>query len=782
MPDVEGALAKCQTDLVIALEKIQAPELDLEKSQDKCTGLSQFLEKAQEKIVHLESLVKLEKEHRKDTYHELRNEQWAHQHAVKRKQVLSDRISELETAQYEKIKQMKELEKQNSLGSKGKIYNLNRKVRRAAETKNNAVQKAKAQVTKEKTTFYLLKKGVYSNETRNLVRILVQANVSNKHIMGVIEAVLAAAGITAVGRIHPRTVSHIIKEGYIAACIQLGYEMQAAEAMTFSADGTGHKNLNYNSRHANYKVKNTNGTETQVTGFLGIQRSLDGSRDWDDQLQNIFNIFNDSPLAKETNSFARLIETYTKLVGMHSDHCSNEKKDFELMKKKKINATHQLLGENCIAEESTDDLLPHFIDANTKMIEKAGGETAWNNLDETQQTEHKAEMLADLTVDLGKDSFAKLSDKEKSLFKLFVWDLNTVLGGYIVLSKFWDENHLVPPVLLPNKINAAIIQDKDKSTGDNVSDAARRAVKNSQCGAIKASKIAGDILNNKNDKTGHHDQFCIWWKEKLETNFTFPDTLNTRFQSHCEAAAVHMEENLVKALNDVPTRTELAVLALYTQAVSHPYMKAIREDPTTNALDLGPLNKKIEFFISRLIEDPTFLIGENVTHEVGTFNGTSWRSKEVIKTINTLAPEFPHLKPALVAFCGGAHEYWKRFTSEYSPGGLIDEATQEEKDLAWMPSTNNFRLTLLQYNARTMFAHNNTAAFMDEMFKLARETDTSEKDRKREIIKHTEEIIAGKMAAKKKSANLLAETKLQFDQKKIQDMKGAEFKVTKRSE
>ena len=39
--------------------------------------------------------------------------------------------------------------------------------------------------------------------------------------------------------------------------------------------------------------------------------------------------------------------------------------------------------------------------------------------------------------------------------------------------------------------------------------------------AIKASKIAGDILNNKNDKSGHHDQFCSWWSEGDGTNFPF---------------------------------------------------------------------------------------------------------------------------------------------------------------------------------------------------------------------------------------------------------------------
>ena len=53
----------------------------------------------------------------------------------------------------------------------------------------------------------------------------------------------------------------------------------------------------------------------------------------------------------------------------------------------------------------------------------------------------------------------------------------------------------------------------------------------------------------------------------------------------------------VIALNDIPTRTELAVLALYAQAVSHPYMKAIRENPDTNALDLGPLNKRLNHLL-----------------------------------------------------------------------------------------------------------------------------------------------------------------------------------------
>ena len=98
-----------------------------------------------------------------------------------------------------------------------------------------------------------------------------------------------------------------------------------------SADGTGHKKINYNSHHANYKISDSHGKKTQVTRFLGIERSLDGSseqamQDWDNQLQNIVDIANKSPFAKKNDVFARLIETYAKLVRMHSDHCAKEKK------------------------------------------------------------------------------------------------------------------------------------------------------------------------------------------------------------------------------------------------------------------------------------------------------------------------------------------------------------------------------------------------------------------------------------------------------------------------
>jgi chromosome segregation ATPase len=212
----------------------------LKPSLEQCSKFSELLDNAHKYIEELESELKAEKAHSKDIYHELRNECRAQQCASKQKDVLKDRISGLVESKQKIMEEVKELQKHSAqhvdvleadneclqrelssslecytkelactreklklsrtalTGSKSEVYNLKQKCARAAAVKKSAVKKARSQVLKEKTTFYLLKKGVYSKETRNLVHILVQANVSAKNIMAVIKAVLAAAGITAV--------------------------------------------------------------------------------------------------------------------------------------------------------------------------------------------------------------------------------------------------------------------------------------------------------------------------------------------------------------------------------------------------------------------------------------------------------------------------------------------------------------------------------------------------------------------------------------------------------
>src|SRR5579859_293401 len=365
--------------------------------------------------------------------------------------------------------------------------------------------------------------------------------------------------------------------------------------MTFGADGTMHRNINYNVRHANLKVESYSTDEGAATNhktrLLGVHSALDGSseqsiKSWKKLLGDITEIYNQSPLAKRTGCLLQVMEIFIKLAGMITDHCSKEKKDAHFLEKEKMSATYQSLGENEILNKMNQELLPHFLESRKKMIKATGGNSKWNALSEVEKAERQSEAMEQLVIELGKESYELLSDDEKRILKLFIWagcgchkDLNTVRGGNISMMAWWKENNITPPVLLANRDNAAVLKDHSSNT-DIAGPAVERALEMTTRGGAKTAKLAGDIFNNKNDKKGHHDTFRWWWMENVKENFTFPDTSNNHFQTHCEAAACllchlphyikfleyirerkqnmrfsHMEQNLWNALHCVSTKT-----------------------------------------------------------------------------------------------------------------------------------------------------------------------------------------------------------------------------------
>ena len=160
------------------------------------------------------------------------------------------------------------------------ISKLRKGFRWATQVKERAVETAKTKVIQQKSVHHLSHKGVFTQKTRNLVRFLSKSGCSANHINEIITAVLNTAGITVVGSISRPSVAQIIREGYFAAQIQLGHEMKMAETMTFSANGTGHRSINYNLQHAHMLVEDyeSSGSEKMcATRFLGIKPSRDGS-------------------------------------------------------------------------------------------------------------------------------------------------------------------------------------------------------------------------------------------------------------------------------------------------------------------------------------------------------------------------------------------------------------------------------------------------------------------------------------------------------------------------
>ncbi|KAF8224109.1 hypothetical protein L208DRAFT_1313187, partial [Tricholoma matsutake] len=148
-----------------------------------------------------------------------------------------------------------------------------------------AVANAQQKQQKLSAVHHLLHEGVYTETTQNLVPAgypcycLVKAGCSRHCVNDVIHAVLKSAGITAIWTISRTSVSCIIAEGYIAAQIQLGYELGNTDSMTFSADGTAHRSINYNFWHVNLTAEDyssDSNKKEKVTHFLGIQPSLDG--------------------------------------------------------------------------------------------------------------------------------------------------------------------------------------------------------------------------------------------------------------------------------------------------------------------------------------------------------------------------------------------------------------------------------------------------------------------------------------------------------------------------
>lgn len=157
---------------------------------------------------------------------------------------------------------------------------------------------------------------------------------------------------------------------------------------------------------------------------------------------------------------------------------------------------------------------------------------------------------------------------------------------------------------------------------------------------------------------------------------------------------------------------------------------------------------------------------------MATFDHEEWENANVIAVIFCLiqtSTHRVHIIHFFVAFLQGALETWVRFTSEFKETGLIATASQAERDLAFMPCTNDANegtlgmwrkfthkkngLTEFHFTEQSMFHRNDTQAFMDQHFSTedyqfliwqAREIDASGQEKKQcEIHRnHLKELAA----------------------------------------
>src|SRR6266487_2050436 len=111
---------------------------------------------------------------------------------------------------------------------------LKKRCDRAARVHANALKRATDHVKKKSAVHKLLHKGIFTEKTHDLIRLLVRAGCSRAYVGEVIHAVFKTAGISVQGKVSRHTVSRVVLEGYFAANMQLGYEMAEAKSECLS--------------------------------------------------------------------------------------------------------------------------------------------------------------------------------------------------------------------------------------------------------------------------------------------------------------------------------------------------------------------------------------------------------------------------------------------------------------------------------------------------------------------------------------------------------------------
>ncbi|KAJ7829469.1 hypothetical protein B0H13DRAFT_1655732, partial [Mycena leptocephala] len=552
--------------------------------------------------------------------------------------------------------------------------------------------------------------------------------------------------------------------------------------VTISADSTSNRGQNIESRHLatrapDYKSGNLaiDPNSTPKVRFLGVEKTLDHTsaqsvNGWKTQIDEFVDLFNRSPLAQLLLRKYSVRDFLRILTGMNGDHASNEKSSARGMQDLKHEASIEDLGEAALAGKSFMELVHYLAAWNAKKIAEAGGEEGWKALSPAEQAGRDAKLMKDIVTVLGKEAYDALCPEDRRRLDLFIWggccmhkDLNSFKGGNNEMMLEWKKLGVPGPVLLANKANAAVLRhvfDRTFPSDAALTEDEFKAFEASTRGGVKACALAGAIFNNKDQKKGQGERHVDFMTAKLgKQHHKFPDTNNTRFGSYGDAAAeliiylplyleildviewskhfpslTNIEKNLLAALRDPATLTELVAMVLYRVLITHPYMRQVRGPGTenTNLLDLGPLHKAVQEHIQSLIDDSDLIFGPDASYETATLDGKKWSDPAAMEAVFKIIPSLPYVKPITLAFLRGALVTFTRFSSEFAPGGLIDTCSATEKQAAWMPSTNDANegglgaytvavrgkpsLTLHQYNAQAMFRRNDTQDFMDAVF------------------------------------------------------------------
>ncbi|KAJ7433147.1 hypothetical protein B0H11DRAFT_1759292 [Mycena galericulata] len=709
--------------------------------------------------------------------------------------------SEVADLQAESSTLRAEVQSQKSARSQAskKFHAQAERIRRFPSRVNTAVSKATAKAQEELSnlfSFNLKENGVIPDSTRDMINDLVALDgVRPNKVIGVLKRIAGKLGIGVTGDASDRSVRRIVKEGGVASGMQFIEAVGTSKGVTLSSDGTTHKNVNLESRRATVIDQNNQ----KQTFFLGIGMAINHTSEkqlegWEELIEDLYQIYKTSSRC-ETADDAR--DFWLKVTGWHSDHAEDQKKLFRLARAMKLRLERERRGERTIAQMAPEQWAEVLFKISHDAVTAAGGIAAWEKLGDEERLSRHDEAFTAFVRAIGEAEFEKLTLEEKENVDLFIWGgccmhkhLNVFKGSVFAMQKWWGDNNLPGPLKMYNRDNAAAV-----SLGEGTG-AATRAEDRTIGGAIKVSSLAGAIFRHKDRKRGQQDTLRYFWDHETGFNICFPDTSNTRFQSHagaCEIIVVymelilqflvyvrenkgnralnHMELNVERGLLCWYTRHEFVVIALLHQNVDVKYMLEVRGPlrKQDNLLKLGDLHKKVKVHLQKIIDDPKLVSAADASFSTATLDGRPWEKPEVVYAALARISEWKltYVDELIVAYCKGALETWARFDTEWSEEGPISKLTPENIERAWLEVTNDgneSELGILRQSARSapnislpyhsalrMYKANNTSDFMKTLTApdrqsiraQVRKTDASGANRKNKHaqIVHMKQVV-----------------------------------------
>ncbi|KAF7290194.1 hypothetical protein MIND_01332800 [Mycena indigotica] len=231
-------------------------------------------------------------------------------------------------------------------------------------------------------------------------------------------------------------------------------------------------------------------------------------------------------------------------------------------------------------EDDMGELEGRMREWSAKKIADAGGIEKWNALPAAERAACDLATTTAMVQGLGVEELASMDEGERNLLTVWVWtgccmhkDQNSFKGGNAAMTAHWKAIGAVGPIPLANKDNAAAVRkvlQPEKGDAPVTDDDIKKLEDIAFGGAKLTAPRGGDA----------HELFLEFAlnEERLRR---FPQTNNTRFRSHGEAAVelithldvyrrfmevirirkvnqtyTNIEKNVNAGLHDKPTLTE----------------------------------------------------------------------------------------------------------------------------------------------------------------------------------------------------------------------------------